>query len=231
MYLSIVIPAYNEEKRITKTLLAVHVYLIAQKYEYEILVVDDGSTDKTVQVVSDLKLPHLQILSNPQNHGKGFVVRQGLLAATGQYRLFMDADNATPINEVEKLLAEIETHDLVIGSRRGGSILLPQPLHRRILGKLYSLLVKTITGLYNISDTQCGFKLLRADVARNVLPKCRANGWSFDVEILKVAKLHGYSIKEVPVAWSDGKDTKMKLTGMVNAVFELLMIRWNTFHV
>src|SRR3989338_4838399 len=197
VFLSVIIPAYNEEKRLSATLHGVSAYLKQQPYEYEVLVVSDGSTDKTVEVVSSFA--GVRILHNEQNHGKGFVVRQGLWPATGQYRLFMDADNATPITEVEKLLAEIETHDLVIGSRRGGSILLPQPLHRRILGKLYSLLVKTITGLYNISDTQCGFKLLRADVARNVLPKCRANGWSFDVEILKVAKLHGYSIKEVPV--------------------------------
>ncbi len=227
MYLSIVIPAYNEEKRIEKTLEATSAYLAAQPYEYEIILVSDGSTDATVAVVRSLNIPHLNIIDNKENNGKGFVVRQGLLAARGQYRLFMDADNATPVNEVEKLLVEVGTHDLVIGSRRGGSVVLPQPLHRRVLGKLYSLLVKTITGLYGISDTQCGFKLLTDTATENVLSQCRANGWSFDVEMLLIAKRQGFLIKEVPVAWSDGKDTKLKLRGMIDALLELLTIRWN----
>ena len=227
VFLSVIIPAYNEEKRLSTTLHDVSAYLRQQPYGYEVLVVSDGSTDKTVEVVSSFT--GVRILHNEKNHGKGFVVRQGLLAARGQYRLFMDADNATPISEVSKLLEQAKKYDVVVGSRsiKGSRIAMPQPFYRRFLGKCYVLLTALIAGLHGISDTQCGFKLLSAKCAGHVLPMCRANGWSFDVEILLVAKKHGYFIKEVPVNWSDGKGSRMSLKGMVLSVIELVKIRWN----
>ncbi len=232
MYLSVVIPAYNEEKRIAKTLLEVDSYLRTQPYDYEILVVNDGSTDKTVEVVSHLQshplageagISNLQIIDNPQNRGKGYVVRQGLLAGKGDWRLFADADNATPIQEVAKLLAQANEFDIIIASRAvvGANIINPQPWHRKMLGRLYAFLAKNVAGLQGISDSQCGFKLMSAKSAQAILPECRINGLSFDVEILRIAQRQGYKIKEVPVTWVDDADSKVTLGRMARAVLDL----------
>ncbi len=232
IHLSVIIPAYNEEQRIVKTLASVQEYLALQPYTSEIIVVDDGSTDKTKQVALKVQIINskLHVLGNTQNRGKGFVVRQGLLAAQGHYRLFMDADHATPIAEVAKLLRHAKTHDMVIGSRSlpGATIVQHQPLHRRLLGNLYWAMAALITGLHGFHDTQCGFKLVSARCANDVLPKCQANGWSFDVELLLCAKRLGYRIKEVPIAWADGRQSKMRILGMMASVIELFAIRKNT---
>lgn len=230
MYLSVIIPAYNEEKRIVKTLLDVNAYLKRQSYDYEIIVISDGSKDNTVNVVKGLqsRVSHLQIIANEVNRGKGYVVKQGLLKAIGEYRLFMDADNATSIDQIEVLMPHIATNDIVIGSRslRDSKIIKPQPWYRIVLGKLYRFLVRVVIGQSNLKDTQCGFKLFSAKSARNILPQCKINGWSFDVEILMVARHVGYSIKEVPVLWIDDRDSKISFDRMAQALFELVKIRW-----
>lgn len=231
MYLSIIIPAYNEEKRLAKTLIEVGEYLKKQQFEYEIIVVDDGSTDMTTEIVMGMKnkIKNLYLINNDINHGKGFSVRRGLLYAKGQYRLFMDADNSTLIEEIENFLPYFKTYDIIIGSRniKGSKIINRQPAHRRILGSFYSLLVQIIIGLWGIKDTQCGFKLLSAKVVNHVLPRCKINDWAFDSEILIIAKKLGYKIKEIPITWSDQPQTKVRFLGMVRMIFDLLKIRWN----
>ncbi len=231
MYLSVIIPAYNEEKRIEKTLFEVQGYLSRKQYNYKIIAVNDGSKDGTAEILNELrlKLTNLEIIDNKENRGKGYVVRQGLLAAKGDWRLFMDADNSTLIEEIEKFLPYLKQYDIIIGSRgmEDSKIIIPQPLYRIILGKLYGLLVKIIVGLFEIKDMQCGFKLLNAKAVENILSKCQINGWSFDSEILIIAKKLGYKIKEVPVSWMDQPKTNMRFGGMAKSILDLLKIRLN----
>ena len=232
MYLSIVIPAYNEEKRLPRTLREIDKYLRNQKYQYEILVVSDGSKDRTAEVARDLKpeIKGLRIIDNKENHGKGFVVRQGLLEAEGEIRLFTDADNSTSIDQVEKMFPYFEKgFDIVIGSRdiKGAVLDPPQPWHRQIVGNIFNLMVQFLVGLWGIWDTQCGFKSLSAKAAEDILPDCRIDRWAFDPEILKVGKKRGYKIKEVPVLWVNDPDSKVNLKGMMRMALDLLKIRWN----
>jgi dolichyl-phosphate beta-glucosyltransferase len=232
MWLSIIIPAYNEEKRIKNTLLKANDYLAGQSYDYEIIVVNDGSEDKTADIVNEVKskIANLSLIDNKKNRGKGFAVRQGLLEAKGEYRLFLDADNSASIEEIEKFFPYIkEGYDIVMGSRdiKGANIISAQPWHRKFLGNLYRIMVKSFAGLSGFYDTQCGFKIFNAKSANNILSKCKINGWSFDVEILLFAKRLGYSVKEVPINWSDSPGTKVKIKGSVLAVFDLLKIRRN----
>jgi len=242
MYLSIVIPAYNEERRIVKTLMAIDSYfkninsqvyarefIAKNNFDYEILVVSDGSTDKTVEVVKNLKINNLSIINNKKNMGKGYVVRQGLLAGRGKYRLFTDADNATSIDQLEKFIPYLKDYDIIIASRslKESVTPVPQPFYRKILGDIYRLLAKNMVGLKNIKDSQCGFKLFNERVIKNILPKCEINGLSFDVEILIVAQKLGYKIKEIPVTWIDVKGSKVTFSRMQRSIFELLNIKWN----
>ena len=163
MRLSVIIPAYNEAKRLPTTLRAVSSYLLRQEYEYEILVVSDGSKDDTVDVVTALTkdVPHLRLIANTENHGKGYVVRQGMLEAQGDFRLFMDADNATTIDHVERMWEELEKGKEVIICSRDipeSVIAVPQAMWRRRLGDIFNLVVQVGSGLWGLWDTQCGFK-------------------------------------------------------------------------
>lgn len=233
MRLSIIIPAYNEEKRIPKTLEEISNYLSKQNYDSEILVVSDGSKDRTAEVVENLKLKivNLRLLDNKENHGKGYVVRQGLLEARGDYRLFTDADNSTSIDQVEKMWTEFDKgFDVVIGSRdiKGAVLDPPQPFLRNIiLGEGFKLFRKFVVGLWDIEDTQCGFKCVTKNVAEKVLPRCRIDRFAFDPEILVVAKKQGFKIKEVPVYWKNDPDSKVKLSAMINMALDLFKIRGN----
>ncbi len=232
MYLSVVIPAYNEEKRLPKTLQETLSWLSGQDLEWELIVVNDGSKDRTSQVVREYQkeFPSLRLIDNKENRGKGFVVRQGLLEARGEIRLFMDADNSTPVSEFRKLEPFFgEGYDIVIGSRdKEGAVLdPPQTLLRRFLGDLYSLLARLIVGVRGIKDTQCGFKAFRKGVVEEILPLCRIDRWSFDPEILVLAQRKGFKIKEVGVYWKNDPDSKVKFSGMVKALWEMVRIRWN----
>jgi len=232
MYLSVIIPAYNEEKRITKTLFDIDKYLRKQDYQYEIIVVSDGSKDNTAKVVKNLtsQIKCLKIIDNKENHGKGFVVRQGLIEAKGQIRLFTDADNSTSIDQVEKMFPWFDkSFHIIIGSRdiKGAVLDPPQPWHRVFVGNVFNLLVQVIVGLWGIWDTQCGFKALTAKAANNILPQCAIDRWAFDPEILKVGRKLGYNVKEVPIVWVNDPESKVKLKGMVKMGFDLLRIRWN----
>jgi len=235
MKLSVVIPAYNEEKRIEKTVRDINNYLKKQDYGYEILVVNDGSKDKTADVVLSLQaeITNLRLIDNKENHGKGFVVKQGILESQGETRLFMDADNSTTIDHIEQMWPEFEQGaDIVIGSRNlpDSKLEPPQPYYRRILGWAFGFAVSLILGIRGIKDTQCGFKAMTAEAAERIIPQITMERWTFDPEILVLAKKMKYKIKEVPVKWANRGQSRVKLFGpnsMVNMLFNLLAIRRN----
>lgn len=240
IYLSVIIPAYNEEKRLPKTLAEIDKYLKKQNYpsvgsgqgNYEILVVNDGSKDKTAEVVRDLMadVKNLRLIDNKENNGKGYVVRQGILEAKGKYRLFTDADNSTSIDQVEKMWPEFERgYEVVIGSRdiKGAVLPIPQSWSRRRIGDIFNLLVQIICGLWRIWDTQCGFKAFSKRAAEDIFPKCKINRFAFDPEILVIAKKLGYKIKEIPVIWINDPESKVKLKNMIKMGLDLIKIRWN----
>lgn len=232
MYLSVIIPAYNEEKRIGSTLLSVKHYLSKQDYTSEVIVVNDGSKDKTVEVAKAelVEVPHHRIIDNHKNHGKGWVVRQGILEAKGKYRLFMDADNSTTIDQVEKFLPRFEEgYDVVVGSRRarGAIIAVRQPWFRDFLGGVFRLIVHILVPLRGVSDSQAGFKVFSAEAAEKVFPKQTVFRWAFDVEILTLARKAQFKITEVPIVWQNDTESRVKLKGMIAMLFEVLTIRFN----
>ncbi len=233
MHLSIIIPVYNEEKRIPNTLREVDEYLRKQAYDYEILVVDDGSKDRTVEVGRGLAstIKNLKITGYKKNQGKGYAVRFGLKEASGDYRLFTDADNSTSIDQIEKMWPEFEKgFDLVIGSRdaKGAVLDPPQPwLRHVILGEGFKLYRKLMVGLWRVEDTQCGFKGFKKEAVEKILPKCQINRFAFDPEILVLAKKLGFKIKEIPVNWKNDLESKVNFKSILKMALDLIKIRWN----
>ncbi|MEE9614041.1 MAG: dolichyl-phosphate beta-glucosyltransferase [Thermodesulfobacteriota bacterium] len=215
-YLSIVIPAYNEEKRLPDTLIKIRDYLNRQDYTWEIIVVDDGSADNTIGAAREaLGEEGLTVIGNRTNSGKGWSVRRGMLAAKGEVVLFSDADLSTPIEELDKMLPLIrEGCDIVIGSRAlpDSDIVVPQPRHRQTMGKIFNLLVRGIL-LGGFRDTQCGFKCYRGEAARAVFGLQRLAGFAFDVEDLYIAGKLGLKVKELPIRWLDSPDSRVGLVG------------------
>ena len=233
IYLSIIIPAYKEEKRIGKTLIEIDKYLSSQSYGYEIIVVCDGSPDQTAEVVRGMssKISNLRLIDNKENHGKGYVVRQGLKEAKGEYRVFTDADNSTSIDQVEKLFPEFKNgYEVVIGSRdiEGAIISVSQPWWRIMLGNVFNLMVQTISGLWGIWDTQCGFKGFTEKAVQEILPKCLVNRFSFDVEILVIAKKMGYKVKEIPIVWANDENSTVGFKSMIKMLIDIVKIRLNS---
>ncbi len=233
MYLSVIIPAYNEERRLPKTLEAIDDFLRQQSYDYEIIVVNDGSKDTTAEAVRGMSpvMKNLKLIDNKINQGKGAVVRQGMLQAVGEYRLFTDADNSTSIDQIENMWIEFKNgYDIVIGSRdvKGAVLDPPQPFLRQIiLGEGFRLFRKIIIGLWKIQDTQCGFKCFTGEAAGKIFTKCRINRFAFDPEILVVAKKMGYKIKEIPVLWKNDPESKVKFKSMIKMAIDLIKIKWN----
>lgn len=232
IHLSIIIPAYNEEKRLPSTLIDIDKYLQKQNYSYEILVIDDGSKDKTAKVVKELipRINNLEILDYGRNRGKGYAVKFGMLKAKGEYRLFTDADNSTSIDQIEKMWSCFDQgYDIVIGSRdiKGAILDPPQPINRRILGNFFSLLTMILCGTWGIKDTQCGFKGLTRRAAENIFPKCRIDRFAFDPEILVIGKRLKYKIKEIPVHWKNDLESKVKFSSVIKMGMDLLRISRN----
>jgi glycosyltransferase involved in cell wall biosynthesis len=232
IFLSVVIPAYNEEKRLPKTIVEIFDYLSKKNFSFEVIVVNDGSKDKTAEVVKELikKYPKLELIDNKENKGKGAVVRQGMLRARGGLRVFLDADHSTPISEIEKFIPEFEKGtDVAIGSReiKGAILDPPQPWYRRFVGEGFKWLRKIILGLWEIQDTQCGFKCFKAEVVEKVFPKCKIDRFAFDPEILVLVKREGYKIKEIPVYWRNDPDSKVKFKSIFNMAKDLIRIRLN----
>lgn len=234
MYLSVIIPAYNEARRLPKTLEKVDEYLRKQTYDYEVIVVNDGSRDKTAEVVKNLQsqIKNLRLIDNKENHGKGYVVRQGILAASGEYRVFTDADNSTSIDQVEKMWPEFKKgYDIVIGSRDVDGAVLdpPQPWIRNIiLGEGFKLFRKIIIGLWRIEDSQCGFKGITRAASEKIFPKCKIDRFAFDPEILVIAKKLGYKIKEIPIHWKNDPESKVKFKSIIRMAIDLIQIRLNS---
>lgn len=228
--LSIVIPAYNEEKRLVATLQHISEYLARQAPVFaEILVVDDGSRDRTAEVAG--AFPNVRVLRNPGNRGKGYSVRHGMLEARGEWVLFTDADLSTPFEELEKLWAAAhEGAEVAIGSRALDRTLIGvhQPYLRETMGRIFNLFMRLVTGL-PFHDTQCGFKLFRSCAARKIFARQSLDGFGFDVEVLFIARRLGYSIAEVPVRWNDVAGTKVSLVRGMKAFLDPLRIRWNQF--
>lgn len=228
-YLSVIIPAYNEETRIAATLKDVAQYLAKQSFISEIILINDGSSDKTIEVARALRIPNLKILDNPENHGKGYVVKQAMVAAQGEYRLFMDADNSTKISEIENFWPYFkEGYDIVIGSIElpGSEIRESAAWYRRSLGKLAKIIIRFLL-IWNIHDTQRGFKCFTAKACKAIFPKQTIERWGFDMEILKIARVRGFKIKELPVHWDNPEGSKVTLGAYISTFRELLKIKWN----
>jgi len=229
--LSVVFPAYNEERRISKTLRLTSEYLKGQPYDYEILVVNDGSKDGTAEVVRQMEseIPHLRLVDNEKNKGKGGVVKQGMLEAKGEYRLFSDSDNSTSIDQVEKMWPLFEQgFEMIIGSRdvKGAVLDPPQPWVRKVIfGDSFKLIRKIIIGLWSIEDTQCGFKGFTAKAAEDIFSKAKIEGFIFDVECLVLAKRLGYKIKEMPVRWVNDLESRVKFKHIIRMFTGMIKLR------
>ena len=228
--LSVVIPAYNEEKRITATLKNVDGYLEKQPYDYEIIVIDNNSKDRTSEVVKELEATVVQkstvkLVTTP---GKGAAVKEGLLKyCTGDIVMFMDADNATPISEIEKFLPFFDQgYDVVIGSRytEPDLVKVHQPLYRIVLSRMSNLLIQFLA-VPGIKDTQLGFKAFTADAAKSIFPLVTIIRWGFDMEVLTVARAKGYKIKEVGVSWTEHGGGHVPLKAYVESLIDLFKIK------
>lgn len=231
LFLSVVVPAHNEEHRLGPTLEAMHKYLAGQEYPYEIVVVDDVSHDRTSEVAEQFRQvdPNVRVLRREANPGKGAAVQAGMLAAAGQYVVFSDADNSTPIEEVAKLLAAVQAGaDLAIGSRalRESNLVVHQPWYREYMGRCFNLVVRALA-VHNFADTQCGFKLFRRDVAQELFSHQTVPGWAFDVEILFMALRRGYRVAEVPITWVNSRESRVSpLRSSSQMLRDLLGLRW-----
>ena len=228
---SVVIPAYNEAIRIEATLDRVLAYVYAQKWNAEILVVNDGSRDATREIILRYATAHpmLQLVENPGNRGKGFSVRNGVLHSKGESIVFTDADLASPIEESEKLLAALDAGaDVAIGSRWLDPSLQTrkQPFYRRVLGRIFNVALRLILGM-NFKDTQCGFKAFKREAAQAVFPLQIIERWGFDPEIVFLARRLGYRVEEVAVKWAHQENTKISpIKDGLRMFTELLTIRW-----
>jgi len=232
MYLSVIIPAHNEEKRLSGTLESIDSYLRRQLYDYEIIVVSNGSKDNTVSLVRNMenRIRGLRVIDNKENRGKGWAVKQGMLEAKGGLRIFTDADNATSIDHLDTFIPYIsQGFDVVIGSIAvvghkvsAGS----EPVWRRIFGKLGNLFIQ-IMAVPGIHDTQRGFKLVTARAAQQIFPKLLITKWGFDIEMLALARKFGFKIKELPVDWKNDPDSKVGLKAYIEVLIETIKIRIN----
>ncbi len=229
--ISIVIPAYNEEKRLGRTLDQVLDFVVQQGWDAEVIVVDDGSRDDTAELVKRYARSHrcVRLLQNPGNRGKGYSVRNGVLKSQGGIVLFTDADLSSPIEEATKLIAALNTGaDIAIGSRwlRAELQTQRQSMARQVMGRAFNLLLRTLLRL-DFQDTQCGFKAFRRSAAKTLFPLQRIEGWGFDPEILFLARRIGFKVAEVPVVWAHDEGTRIHpLVDGSKMVLEIARIRW-----
>ena len=230
VYLSLIIPVYNEEQRIGKGLDRILSFLQFQPYSSEIIIVDDGSRDRTLEIVQERHGQDTKIRISKQscNMGKGEAVKQGMLMGHGTYLFFSDADLSVPIETLSSFLSQLESLcDVAIGTRQksGASIEVRQPFYRELLGKVYTSLSNWILGL-QISDFTCGFKGFRKEASQEIFSRQQLSNWSFDAEILYLAQLKGYRLLEIPVRWRNDERTKVKLLrDILSSFLGLLKIR------
>ena len=229
-FLSIVIPAYNEENRLPQALDQILLYLATQPYHAEVLVVENGSTDRTAEVVEDFAARFANVrLIRSRERGKGRAIRLGMLEARGDNRFLCDADLSMPISELGKFLsARLNGYDIAIASREApGARRFGEPAHRHFMGRVYALIVKLLA-LPGYEDTQCGFKLFRHTVVLPLFGAQTMNGWGFDPELLYIARKRGYRVAEVPIDWYYNADSRVRpIWDSLQMVRDLLRIRWN----
>jgi glycosyltransferase involved in cell wall biosynthesis len=227
--ISIIIPAYNEAKRLPASLVKVREYLSSSRWDFaEVVVVDDGSVDNTVELA---RQAGARVLQNPGNRGKGYSVKHGMLKAQGEWTLFTDADLSSPIGELEKLWSALERENaqVAVGSRAVDRSLVGvhQPLLREAVGRVFNGSMRLVTGL-PFKDTQCGFKLFQTSAGREVFTRQQLDGFGFDVEVLFIAKTLGYKAVEVPVRWDNVEGTKVSIFLGFVAFLDLLKVRRNS---
>jgi dolichyl-phosphate beta-glucosyltransferase len=223
--LSVVIPAYNEERRLPGTLATILPFLRARGESFEVLVVDDGSTDRTAEVARQAG-PEVSVLQNPGNRGKGYSVRNGMLAAKGEWRLMSDADLSTPIEELDSLKAALKGGgEIAIASRAvlGANLQKRQSIMRESSGRFFNLLVRLLH-LPGINDTQCGFKLFSAAAAVAAFSNSRLDGFAFDVEALVLARRAGFGIREVAVTWRNDEQSRVSFLRGLAAFVDLFRL-------
>lgn len=231
-YLSIIVPCFREADRLPQTFPIFKKFAEDQSYSVELVFVHDGSPDNTLEVLHQLTqgLKGIQVIDVKTNHGKGHGVVVGMEAANGQYRLFADADNSTPIEQANKLLENIDSADIVIGSRyvKGGGQKKKQPFIRIFGARFLNIMFRIFFPMLRIKDTQCGFKMFSEKVAQDIFPKVTFARFSFDTEVLALAHKLGYKIKEVPVDWYDNPHSTVKpLKDGLKFIKGLILIRWN----
>ena len=229
-FLSIIIPAYNEERRLPYTLEQIFSYLKEQRYTAEVLIVENGSTDRTFEIASDFAKRYSKLyVFQEKQRGKGNAIRHGMRAARGEYRFMCDADLSMPVAELKKFcLPFLNGTDIAIASREiQGAVRYNEPYLRHLTGRVFNNLIRLLV-LPGLQDTQCGFKCFRAQVADEIFQYQTLNGWSFDVEILYIAQRRGYKIREVPINWYFNADTKISvLKNSWRMFLDLLTIRRN----
>ncbi|NJR12731.1 glycosyltransferase family 2 protein [bacterium] len=231
-YISLILPAYNEAKRIQGTIDEVATYFQARQWTYEIIVSADGD-DGTREIVREMaqQQPNLQVIGSPGRHGKGHGLRQAMPLASGKFVGFSDADNKTPISEFDKVQSLLEAGwDVVIGSRgmADSQIEQKQPLLRQLGSRGFAVFMHTVVGLHDIVDTQCGFKFFKRSVAQTLFERQIIDGYMYDVEILALAKRLHYTIQQVPIRWRDDGDSRLNLVaGNLRNAWDIFRIRWN----
>lgn len=234
-YLSVIIPAYNEAKRLPTTLIDIDKHLSQADYSYEIIVVNNNSKDATAEVAKQFSqlIKNLRVI-NVVKPGKGGAVAAGILEAKGNIRIFTDADNSTSIDQFEKMIPYFSAksggegrYDVVIGSRdvKGAKLIPPQPWYRRIMGDIGNLIIQALL-LPGIWDTQCGFKALTEEAAVKIFNNLKTSRWGFDAEVLTMAKKLGYKIKEIPVVWVNDLSSHVGASAYIQVLIEVLKIKW-----
>jgi dolichyl-phosphate beta-glucosyltransferase len=233
IHLSVIIPAYNEEDRLPRTLREVESYLGRQDYPSEVIVVDDGSVDQTVKLVgqhaASSARTRLVVHLDRTNRGKGASVRLGMAQARGRYRLFMDADNSTSLDQIEGFWGWFEQeYEIVIGSRQapGARIAVHQPWYKELAGRGGNLLIRALA-VPGIRDTQAGFKLFSRRSAEIIFPRLTINRWGFDFEALAIARVHGFRVREVPIHWVNSPATRVRLSSYFQVLSEVWHVRRN----
>lgn len=230
-FLSIILPAHNEEQRLSKTLDEVRGFVDAQSYSVEVVLVENGSQDRTLELAQQYaaRLPFLKVI-HEDRRGKGLAVRTGILAAKGQYRIFCDVDFSMPVTEINRFIPPaLPDCQIAIGSREApGAVRYNEPYYRHLSGRVFNTLVRWLA-LPGLQDSQCGFKCFRGDIAEEIFPLQTNTGWAFDVEVLFIARQRGYRIVEVPIPWYFNSDSQIRmLRDSWRMVRDLLLIRLNS---
>jgi len=230
MFLSLVIPAHNEESRLPKTLEQVFAFLSVQSYNAEVIVVENGSADRTLEIAQGFAERHENLrVIHTDERGKGLAVKRGMLAAHGEFRMFSDADFSMPVPEIDRFLPPaLPDFDIAIASREtDGAIRYGEPFRRHLSGRIFNALIRLVV-LPGLEDTQCGFKCFRAPVVEEIFPLQTMPGWSFDVELLYIARRKGYRIQEIGIPWYFNPDTKVSLVhDSLRMASDLFIIRRN----